>query len=316
MVPAQLTPRVAVLCGPTGSGKTRSVVAWRAAGLPVEAINVDALQVYRGFDAATAKPDAAERAAVPTWLLDVAEPTEAWNAARHAALADHAIAEVTARGGWPVLVGGTGLYIRAILRGLADIPPVPPAVRDALAVEWQTRGANAMHAELQWRDPAYAARTPPQNRQRVLRALEVQRATGRTFSDFHRAHAAAPDRYRALTVLLSPPPDALHARIDRRAAQMAPLLLAEVRDWLARGLPPTAPALQALGYRQVATWLAGAEPEVDPTRVAVELAHGHRQYAKRQLTWFRAQHPNLQVADASAAETVERVRSWFAEPWG
>lgn len=304
--------RIAAIVGPTASGKTAAVVALREQfGLPIEAVNIDALQIYRQFNAGTAKPDAAERAAVPTWLLDIADPTEAWHAARHMVLADQAIADIRGRGAWPVVVGGTGLYLRALLRGLADIPEVPAILRQQLATEWQQRGGAALHAELAIADPAYAAITPAQNRQRVLRALEVWRATGRPFSAWHGDHAGQADRYACLLTVLDPPRDVLQDRIDARAKAMAEPLLAEVQALLAGGLSPEAPAMQAIGYRQAATALAAGTSRAEFTD---ELLRAHRQYGKRQGTWFRRENAQLRLESATG-EDLQRLavalRAWF-----
>ncbi len=311
MVPEDL--RIAALAGPTASGKTAAVVALRQRfGLPLEVVNFDALQVYRRLDAGTAKPSPEERAAVPTWLVDAIEPTEAWNAARHAERADATIAAVLQRGAWPVLVGGTGLYLRSLLRGLAAIPEVPATVRAELAAEHARRGAQAMHAELSAIDPAYAAGTPPQNRQRVLRALEVWRATGRPFSHFHAEHARLPDRYACFLAVLEPPRAVLHARIEARAAVMAGPLLAEVAALLAAGLPPDAPAMQAIGYREAVHAL---EVQMPAALFAKLLTQAHQDYAKRQATWFRKEAAQFRLEtgdDAALQALAEGLRAWFA----
>lgn len=304
--------RIAALAGPTAAGKTAAVVALRQRfGLPLEVVNFDALQVYRRLDAGTAKPTAEERAAVPTWLVDAIEPTEAWNAARHAELADAAIAAVIERGAWPVLVGGTGLYLRSLLRGLAAIPEVPPTVRAQLAAEHGQRGADALHAELVAVDPDYAAVTPPQNRQRVLRALEVWRATGRPFSHYHAEHARQPDRYARFLAVLDPPRAVLQARIEARAAAMAAPLLAEVSALLATGLPPDAPAMQAIGYRDAVRALEDSMPA---QLFAKHLARAHHDYAKRQATWFRKEPAQLRLEtgdDAALQGLADALRAWF-----
>jgi tRNA dimethylallyltransferase len=274
-------------------------------------VNFDALQVYRRLEAGTAKPTPEERALVPTWLLDVADPTEAWNAAKHQVLADQAIAEVQSRGQWPVLVGGTGLYLRAILRGLADIPEVPAAVRAQLAVEHAERGAYALHAELHAIDPVYAAMTPPQNRQRVLRALEVYRATGRAFSHYHAQHAALPDRHACLLTVLEPPRALLHARIEARALVMAGPLLAEVQGLLQQGVDRDAPAMQAIGYREAVDAVRSDTPVQE---FAQQLTAAHKQYAKRQATWFAKEDAQIRLVttdDAALARLAERWHAWF-----
>lgn len=302
--------RIAALCGPTASGKTATAIALRCEhGLPIEAINLDALQVYNALSAGTAKPTPEERGLLPYHLIDCAEPTDAMNAARFAQLADAAIAEVRGRGAWPLLVGGTGLYLRAVLRGMAEIPEVSAELRATLAVEWQTRGARALHAELAEVDPIYAASVPAANRQRVLRALEVWRATGRAFSDWHAAHAAQPDRYACLLTVLDLPAEVLRTRIAARAEAMAQPLLAEVETLLGT-IGADAPAMQALGYRDAVAVLRGELPR-EP--FATALAQAHWQYARRQRTWFGGegvQH-RLQGADGEVPELAAALRAWF-----
>ena len=308
-------PRLAAILGPTASGKTALAVALRAAGLPLEAIGCDALQLYRGLDAATAKPSAAEMAAVPHHLVDVIEPTEGIDAARYADLADEAIADITARGAWPLLVGGTGLYFRAVVRGLAAIPPVPAAVRDELAERWREEGPAALHQRLAEVDPDYAAITPAANRQRVLRALEVHTATGEPFSSFHRAHREAPDRYRTVAIVLDPPADAYRDRLERRARSMIAPLLAEARRLAAAGIGPEHHATQALGYREALAMIARAD--LDEGALAEALIRGHKRYAKRQRTFFRkiagavvldAADPTV---DAPLQRAIDALRAFF-----
>lgn len=302
--------RCAAICGPTAAGKTAAVVALRRDhGLPIEAVNFDALQVYRQLQAGTAKPSAADLAAVPYHLIDCADPTEAMNAARWAKLADEVLGQIRDRGRWPVLVGGTGLYLRALLRGLADIPPVPDSIRQALAEQWHARGPQALHAELAAVDPRYAAMTPAQNRQRVLRALEVWQATGRPFSAWHDDHAAAGDRHKCWITLLDPPRQELHERIGQRAQAMALPLLTEVDALLAGGLPVDAPAMQALGYREAAHAVAEGW---NLAHFAQGLAGAHRSYGKKQATWFRAQQVQRHLPHADLPLMAADLRAWFA----
>lgn len=270
---------------------------------------VDALQVYRQLEAGTAKPTLPERQQIPTHLLDLAEPDQTVNAALWAQHADLAIAEVHARGQWPLLVGGTGLYLRALQRGLAEIPPIPEALRANLADEYRDRGEDALWQELHAVDPAYAQKTPPQNRQRLLRALEVFRHTGRTFSDFHREHQQKPSRHQLFLVLLDPPRQLLHARIDARAAEMAAPLLAEVAELRAQGLTRDLPAFQALGYREA--WHA-LENHESTEEFAHNLALAHRNYAKKQATWFRGETADLRLPTADPAAVAAALRAWFA----
>lgn len=289
--------RIAAIAGPTAAGKSALALRLHAAGLPVELVNCDALQVYRGLDAGTAKPSASERAQVPLHLLDLVEPHEAMTAGRWADLARPLLADIAGRGHIPLLVGGTGLYLRALLRGLAPIPPIELRLRADLEQRFHSLGAQALHAELAALDPEYAAQTPAANRQRVLRALEVALGTGKAFSQWHREHQAQPQAYRCLMVVLQPERAWLMERIDRRAAAMAEPLLAEVVQLLAAGVDPAAPGMQALGYRDAALVATG---QADAAGFALRLALAHRQYAKRQQTWFAAEPADLRLDNAHA----------------
>jgi len=300
-----MTPgtRIAAILGPTASGKTALALALHARGLPIEIVGCDASQMVRDMTIGTAAPTAAERARVRHHLVGVLAPTERIDAARYARLADAAIGDITARGRWPVLVGGTGLYHRALVRGLADIPAVPAAVRAQLAERWRERGAAALHAELQAVDPVYAAVTPAANRQRVLRALEVHVSTGKAFSAWHAEHDARAPRYLDLAIVLEPPRDTHLPRLADRARAMIPGLLAEARALLDAGVPADAHALQAIGYR-AAVAAIGAD-EVDHEALGTALAAAHRRYAKRQRTWFRKL--DAAYAVAAADPTTEAV---------
>lgn len=305
--------KIAAIVGPTASGKTALAVALAVEhGLPIEVVSVDALQLYQRLDAGTAKPTVAERAAVPMHLIDLLPPTEAMHAARWAQAAEVVLGEIVQRGHWPVLVGGTGLYLRALLRGLAAIPEVPAAVREALADEWQERGSTAMWRELEERDPVYAAATPAQNRQRVLRALEVARHTGRAFSAWHAEHAALPDRHEALVIALDPPTTERSARIAQRARQMAPQLLAEVAQLHAEGLRPEAPGLQAIGYREAWARVQAAPADLAHGRPFADvLIAAHQAYAKKQATWFRSLNAQMRLERADAVAVADALATWF-----
>lgn len=290
-------PRAAIdtlcLAGPTAAGKTAAALAL-AGALPVEIVSVDSALVYRGMDIGTAKPSAAERAAVPHHLIDLIDPREAYSAARFVADAQQAMAGIRARGRLPLLVGGTMLYFKALFDGIDALPPADPAIRAALDAEARARGWPALHAELAAVDPPTAARLAPNDAQRVQRALEVWRATGQPLSAFHSGRfdgdAAAPPG----TALISLEPAErgwLHARIGERfAAMLAAGLLDEVRALRARGdLHADLPAMRCVGYRQAWAALAAGDPPDAPAlaRLQDEGAAATRQLAKRQLTWLR-----------------------------
>lgn len=287
-------PRIVVVAGPTASGKTALAVelARRVGG---EIVSADSQQVYRGLDVGTAKPTPEERRAVPHHLLDVAEPGEGWDAARFVRAADEAIAGIAARGRVPLVVGGTGLYIRALLHGVVEAPGRDPQLRARLEAEARERGREAVHARLAALDPEAAARIRPNDLVRVVRALEIG-ASGRTQSERFREHAFAAERYRSLILALDPPREELYGRIDARVASMfAGGLLDEARALVARygaGLPAKLP----IGYREAVEVVRGARDPADAVRaVQVET----RRYARRQVIWLRR----------------ERGLVWVAPPW-
>ena len=292
--------RICVVAGPTASGKTSLAIAL-ARRLGGEIVNADSQQVYRGLDVGTAKPTAEERAAAPHHLLDVAEPGEGMDAARFVALADAAVADVAARGRVPVVAGGTGLYLRALLHGVVAAPGRDPALRARLEEEAAHLGRPALHARLAALDPAAAARIRPNDLVRVVRALEIA-ASGRLPSELHAAHAFRADRYDALLVALDPPRGELHARIDARVREMfAGGLLDEARALLAREgpLPPKLP----IGYAEAVACVRGELPIEEAIR-RVQVAH--RRYARRQIVWLRAERGVEWVSPPVDVEALAR----------
>jgi tRNA dimethylallyltransferase len=273
-----------VIVGPTASGKTAFGIAL-ARELGGEIVSADSQQVYRELEIGTAKPAAEERAAVPHHLIDFAEPTEVLSAGRYARLADEQIAAICARGRLPIVVGGTGLWVRALLFGIAEIPPADAELRARLEALAEREGRRALHARLAAVDPESAAAIPPGNAVRVIRALEIYELTGEKPSVVRARHGFAKLRYRARVFGISPPREALYRRIDQRARAMFESgLIEEVKGLVARGLRD-APALKALGYPQA---LAVVEGRVSVEEAIAATAQASRHYAKRQLTWFRA----------------------------
>jgi tRNA dimethylallyltransferase len=274
--------RILVIAGPTASGKTALAVAL-ARRLGGEIVNADSQQVYRGLDVGTAKPTAAERAAVPHHLVDVVAPGEGMDAARFAALADAAIAGIAARGRLPVVAGGTGLYLRAVLHGVVQAPGRDPALRARLEEEALRLGRAALHARLREVDAEAAARIRPNDLVRIVRALEIA-AGGRRPSDLHAAHAFREDRYEATILALDPPRPELHARIDARVREMfRGGILDEARALLARfgGAPP---ARLPIGYAEATACVRG---ELAEEEAILRVQVAHRRYARRQIMWLR-----------------------------
>ncbi len=274
------------LLGPTASGKT--AVALELAGrFPMEIVSVDSAQVYRGMDVGTAKPDAGTRARVPNHLIDIVDPTEAYSAGRFRDDALRLVSGIHARGKIALLAGGTMLYFRALTRGLANLPPAQPAIRRELVERAKACGWPALHAELRAIDPTAAARIEPADAQRIQRALEVHRQTGRRFSDFHTGDAASLP-FEALKLSLEPSDRAvLHARIaERFRAMLDAGLVDEVRALRKRyALHEGLSSMRAVGYRQA--WQAIEDPR-DMALLEARGVAATRQLAKRQLTWLRA----------------------------
>ncbi|HEY0335326.1 MAG TPA: tRNA (adenosine(37)-N6)-dimethylallyltransferase MiaA, partial [Stenotrophomonas sp.] len=286
---ADRRPRVLALMGPTASGKTAMAMAI-AHRLGGEIVSVDSALVYRGLDIGAAKPDAAMREAIPHHLLDVRDPWQVYSAAEFAADARTVLDDIVARHRLPILAGGTGLYFRALLQGLASMPEADPAFRSALAAEAGREGWAAMHRQLTAVDPVAAARIHATDAQRIQRALEVFHLTGRPISQWQAEQPSARLPFRVLKLVLAPRQrSTLHARIERRMDQMlADGFLDEVRRL--RALAPMAsvrspydlPAVRAVGYRQAWEHLDGTLDAAEFRQRAIEAT---RQLAKRQLTW-------------------------------
>lgn len=277
-----MRPALVVVAGPTASGKTRLAVelALRLGG---EVISADSQQLYRGLEVGTARPTAAERAAVPHHLLDLAAPGEGMDAVRWAARADEAIAGLAARGRAALVCGGTGLYLRALLHGMVAAPGRDPAFRAELEAEAERAGRPALHARLAAVDPEAAARIMPNDLVRVVRALEISRA-GVAPSRLHAAHRFREERYRHRLLALDPPREELHRRIDARVEAMFDGgLLDEARALLARFGDPL-PAKLPIGYAEAAGVVAGRLSRAEAVR-RVQVAH--RRYARRQVIWLR-----------------------------
>ncbi|MFO0580916.1 MAG: tRNA (adenosine(37)-N6)-dimethylallyltransferase MiaA [Anaeromyxobacter sp.] len=293
--------RLVAIAGPTASGKTALAIAL-ARRLDGELLNADSQAVYRGLEIGTAKPDAADRAAAPHHLLDLVDPGEGMDAARWASLADAAISEIAARGRLPIVVGGTGLYLRALLHGVVAAPGRDPALRARLEAEAAALGRPALHARLAAVDPAAAARIGPNDLVRIVRALEIA-AGGRTQSELHAAHGFEAVRYDAAILALDPPRDELHRRIDARVVAMFDRgLLDEARALDARfgaALPPKLP----IGYAEAVAVVRG---ELDRAEAIRRVQAAHRRYAKRQLTWLRGERGVTWIAPPYDADALAR----------
>ena len=305
---APVLPRIVVIVGPTGAGKTRLSLALSDA-IGGEVISCDSQQVYVGMDIGTGKATAGERARIPHHLLDVVTPDQEMTAARFIAMADAAIAEIAARGKPVIVVGGTGLYVRALLLGLFEGPPASPELRAELA----TLGLAALRTELERVDPAAAAKIEKNDEKRTIRAIEVFRLTGEPMSA-HQArhdHRTLPRRYAARLVGLAPERDALYRSIDARVDDMlAAGFEAEVAALRERGYTPPLRSQQAIGYAELHAVAAG---EVDRARGIELIKRNSRHYARRQVSWYRSDTTITWHPDPSAVDLDELGR-YLAEP--
>ena len=302
------------IAGPTASGKS-ALAMTIAQRWPVEIISVDSALVYRGMDIGTAKPSAADRAAVPHHLIDIREPDAPYSAALFAADAKRLCTEIAARGKFGLLVGGTMLYFKALIDGLDAMPAADAAVRAEIEAQAAAQGWPALHTELARVDAATAARLPPNDAQRIARALEVWRATGRALSSFHTQRKPA-----AAWPLLSLEPDDrawLHARIaERFSAMLDAGLIDEVQRLREQaGVHADLPAMRAVGYRQAWEAMnAGLTGEALRDDVRERGIAATRQLAKRQLTWLRSMPQRTRVACDSAG-AIEHSLRIVSEHW-
>ncbi|WP_374261299.1 tRNA (adenosine(37)-N6)-dimethylallyltransferase MiaA [Zoogloea sp.] len=308
---APLPPAI-LLLGPTASGKTASALTL-ARRLPVEIISVDSALVYRDMDIGTAKPSADERAACPHHLIDVVSPEDAYSAARFCEDARRLMGEITARGRIPLLVGGTMLYYKALREGLSELPEADPDLRRDIEDAADARGWPALHAELAGLDPDAAARLEPNDAQRIQRALEIVRLTGRPLADSYARREALAPTHRFIPVALAPSDRAvLHARIALRFdAMLLAGFVDEVIDLRRRyRLDPKLPSMRCVGYRQALEYLDG---QCDLATFRDKGIFATRQLAKRQLTWqrnFREHWGDLVEVDCLAADAEHAV--WAA----
>jgi tRNA dimethylallyltransferase len=306
-----MTPRLLVVVGPTASGKT-ALACELAERLDGEIVSADSQQCYRGLDAGTAKPGPSERARAPHHLLDVADPEEQLDAARFVQLADAAIADVARRGKRSIVVGGTGLWIRALLRGLVAAPGASEEFRATLRAELEREGLPALHARLSRLDPDAARTIRPHDRVRIERALEVHALSGRRLSDLQREHAFAEERYPARIVHVDPPRELLHERIAIRTHALfeSGALERETRWLLDRceRIPAARKALKIIGYEEMAAALAGRSSRAEAEERAFART---RQYAKRQRTWFRKEYGPAPEFPPDAARLCADAARWY-----
>jgi tRNA dimethylallyltransferase len=291
------------LAGPTACGKTAAGIAL-AERIGGEIVALDSMSLYRGMDIGTAKPTAAERARVPHHLIDIVDPQEEFSVAEYLRVAHAACQGILERGCTPLFVGGSGLYLRAVLRGVFEGPPADWEFRRRLAQELQQRSEAELHARLHAVDPVTAERLPPRDVRRVIRALEVHHLTGRPASELRQQVPLEPALRPPHVYWLSPPRAWVYERINRRVEQMIDAgLVAEVCALLAASRPPGRTARQALGYREIIDFLSAG---CSLAEAVATIRTRTRQFAKRQHTWFR----NLVECRAVAirgTETADQV---------
>ena len=303
-------PKIVVICGPTGIGKT-SVAVELARHFNGQIIGADSMQVYKFMDIGTAKPTAEEQARVVHHMIDIIEPDESFDAARYAELAGTKIFELGRQKITPFVVGGTGLYIKALLHGLFDAEVFDADVRRRLKREADAHGIKCLHERLGRLDPESAERLHPNDSYRIIRALEVVETTGKPISGHHREHGFTDQPFEALKIALNMDRAVLYARINQRVdAMIAAGFLEEVKSLLARGYSADLKSMQSIGYRHMVDFIQGSSGWEACART---LKRDHRRYAKRQLTWFGAD-PQIIWKDAAQVEEIKLLVEKFMGP--
>ncbi len=278
--------RIIVICGPTGVGKT-ALSLKLAEELEAEIVSVDSLQVYRHLDIGTAKADREERAQVPHHLIDVVEPDQDFNVADYKRHAEAAITDILKRGRTPMLVGGTGLYIRLLVHGLIEVPEPSEELREKYKRQAQEHGEDFLHRRLRQVDPELAEKFHPNDLVRVTRGLEVFDQTGKPLSEHQREHQFRRPKYHALKIALIRPREELYERINLRVNRMLEQgLEEEYRGLLAMGYGPELKPMQSLGYKQIGEYIRG---ERTLEEAVEDMQKRTRRYAKQQVSWFRGE---------------------------
>ena len=307
MAQANTSPRVIAILGPTCTGKS-DLGLWLAPHLRGEIVNADSMQVYRGFDIGSAKPDASIRSRVPHHLIDVVDPDQEFNAAAFQSMAEDAIKEVGSRGHTPIVVGGTGLYLRVLFHGLFPAP-TDHALRDRLRARYR-ENAKEVYEELAGRDPQYAARISPNDALRVVRALEVLDSSGLTMSQWQKVHGFREQKHVVHKIGLKGERKELYRRIDDRVERMLEAgWVDEVEGLIRAGADTGLKPFQAIGYREIVLYLKGVKTYSDMVR-QIKIATHH--YAKRQFTWFSKEKDINWYAYPKDREIVlERVEAFL-----
>lgn len=294
---------VVVIVGPTAVGKSRIAVEV-AKAFETEVLTADSRQVYRGMDVGTDKPTPEERQGIPHRLIDLVGPDESFNAGLYRRQAIDEIERLYRDRRLPLVVGGTGLYVRTLLKGLCDAPPTDPIMRAALKQEAEDQGHDCLYARLVEVDPVAASRLHPRDESKVLRALEVYQLSGRRMSEFQQEHGFAERPFSTLMIGLNRDRDALYRRIEERIDwQLAHGLIEETKQLLDQGYQRDSAAMKGLGYRQVAEHLAGVYDSAEMVR---RFKRDTRRFSKRQMTWFRKE-PWIQWLTIEESESVQHT---------
>jgi tRNA dimethylallyltransferase len=302
-------PKIVIICGPTGVGKTSFAIAM-ARRFGGQIVGADSMQIYRHMTIGTAKPTAEEQADVPHHMVDLIDPAQPFDAASYAEQAYHIIQGMIENGVHAFVVGGTGLYIKALVYGLFHSRTSSAVARRKLRIQMARQGAAAMHTLLAAKDPQAAQRIHPNDAYRILRALEVIETTGRAISAHHQTHSFNEPRFQTLAMGLRLPREQLYTRIDRRVdAMVAAGLLQETRMLLDRGYDPDLKAMQSLGYRHMVDFIRGKSTWEETLRT---LKRDHRRYAKRQLTWFNAVEDIHWLSPDQVQEGIDLIERFFS----
>lgn len=300
-----------IIAGPTGIGKTEVAVEIAANG-PIELVSADSMQVYRRMKIGTAQPKVGELRGVRIHGCAFVNPIETFDAKKFLDACDIAHADIVGRAKEPLYVGGTGMYLRALRWGLFDMPKSDPALKTYLRIEAEKLGTEAMHRRLQERDPETAARIPPADTQRIVRALEVLETTGKSLASVQRQWTKRKARFPHRLVVLSCPREVLIERIEKRVAAMLENgWIEEVQALLEAGLSPNEQhCFKALGYREIASYLT---KEISREEMETKIRARTRQFSKRQLTWFRKEHDAtwIEFDGVDAACAVRKIQNFL-----
>ena len=300
-------PQIITIAGPTASGKTALSIQL-AKELGGEIVSCDSMQVYKDMDIGTAKPTPEEQQGIPHHMLSVAEPWEDFSVSRYCAMADPIVEDILRRGKSPIIVGGTGLYMDALIRGNAFAPCPSTGRREELEALAASQGIEAVIEKLQKADPESAARLHPSDQKRIIRAMEVYLETGMTITEHNRKTQEIPPKYHPIRFALADRQrQTLYDRIDRRVDTMVEAgLIEEIQGLLARGIPEKCTAMQAIGYKEFVAALHGA---CSLEEAAGQVKQSSRRYAKRQLTWFRRNPENIWLIREDGQTSMEILDS-------